>query len=200
MYHVYEPFANTHSWSLNISNKISLYPCRYHGLNSNSHNWPTSHHLYNMNLKLNKADFKSTDSMTKIYRAEAVTPAFSVSVTGHRYLAASDNQELNNLIKIVLDNIASACLKSNKNTQLRFNSALAAGADQLAANVVKEGNESAKEIRKRRMILQRQKNSGAYRYFCHLNVVLMRRGFITTLMFQTEQTSSRSCCVTQSEF
>ena len=97
-----------------------------------------------MNLKLNKADFKSTDSMTKIYRAEAVTPAFSVSVTGHRYLAASDNQELNNLIKIVLDNIASACLKSNKNTQLRFNSALAAGADQLAANVVKEGNESAK--------------------------------------------------------
>ena len=80
------------------------------------------------------------------YKATVVPLAFSVSVTGHRNLATSDNWDRSvDLIVHILQQLDTICRKHDRVVDLRLNSALAAGADQIAALAVSKVNESIEQ-------------------------------------------------------
>ena len=80
------------------------------------------------------------------YKATVVPLAFSVSVTGHRNLATSDIWDRSvDLVAHILQQLDAICRKHDRVVDLRLNSALAAGADQIAALAVSKVNESIEQ-------------------------------------------------------
>ena len=80
------------------------------------------------------------------YKATVVPLAFSVSVTGHRNLATSDNWDRSvDLVAHILQQLDTICREHDRAVDLRLNSALAAGADQIAALAVSKVNESIEQ-------------------------------------------------------
>jgi hypothetical protein len=65
----------------------------------------------------------------KTRMTEITSPIFRIAVTGHRFL--SDNNELSNAIRAVLDRI----IQEHSNTEITLFSALAEGSDQLVAEI-----------------------------------------------------------------
>lgn len=85
----------------------------------------------------------TTERDTTTYRAVKVPVAFSVSVTGHRSLSYSPRyDDLVHLVSAVLSQMRALCHKYDYAVDLRLNTALAVGADQLAALAVQKANES----------------------------------------------------------
>jgi len=88
------------------------------------------------------------------YRAVKVPLSFNVSVTGHRHLCNSKEYDsLVELVGYILGKLGKNCREQDSSVNLRLNSAIAAGADQIAAVAARKANENI-TVRSRQWALQ----------------------------------------------
>lgn len=87
----------------------------------------------------------SLKNKAKQYYTTRVPCAFTVSVTGHGDIAETEALQIKT--EQVLKQIADTCIVLNDKVKLRLNTALSAGADQIAARAILSANEKTEQQR-----------------------------------------------------